>query len=129
MSSEVRMTAERKSLGWLPSVYYYLATVIGLSVLLFGLVGGLRGLVTAALPQISSEVRYSAYEVRSPDGTVKGMTAEDKAAAKADAIERARIGGYADALYGAVAVLVGAPVFLWHLRQARRREHTVVTEP
>jgi len=29
-----------------------------------------------------------------------------------------------------VAVLIGcAPVFLWHLRQARRRERTAVTEP
>ena len=46
----------------------------------------------------------------------------DEDEARADAIDRARLGGYADALYGAVAVVVGAPVFAWHLRQARRRE-------
>jgi ABC-type cobalamin transport system permease subunit len=50
------------------------------------------------------------------------MAPADEAKAKADAIERARLGGYSDALYGAVTVAVGAPVFLWHLRQARRRE-------
>jgi len=117
------VSTDRKTLGWLPSVYYYLGAAIGLILLLFGLVGGLRGLVTAALPQISDEVRYATYEVRSPDGTVKGGTAEQREQARVDAIERARIGGYADALYGAVAVVVGAPVFGWHLRQARRREH------
>jgi hypothetical protein len=100
-------------------VYYYLATAIGLVVLLFGLIGGLRGLVTAAVPQISSDVRYASYPVK-PDGTPAAPT--DEAKARADAIDRARIGGYADALYGAVAVVVAMPVFVWHLRQARRRE-------
>jgi hypothetical protein len=100
-------------------VYYYLATAIGLVVLLVGLIGGLRGLVTAAIPDISSEVRYSTHVVK-PDGTQ--ASPDDEAKLRADAIERARIGGYADALYGAVAVVVGLPVFVWHLRQARRRE-------
>jgi len=100
-------------------VYYYLATAIGLVVLLFGLIGGLRGLVTAAVPQLSNEVRYSTYVIK-PDGTPAepGQEAE----LRKDALDRARIGGYADALYGAVTVAVGLPVFVWHLRQARRRE-------
>ena len=113
------MTNQHKPGWWLPMVYYYLATAIGLVVLLFGLIGGLRGLVTAALPEISSDVRYSTY-IMKPDGTQASQAEEDKL--RADAIERARIGGYADALYGAVAVVVGLPVFVWHLRQARRRE-------
>jgi ABC-type cobalamin transport system permease subunit len=113
------MTNQHKPGWWLPMVYYYLATAIGLVVLLFGLIGGLRGLVTAAIPEISSEVRYSSY-IMKPDGTQASPAEEDKL--RADAIERARIGGYADALYGAVAVVVGLPVFVWHLRQARRRE-------
>ncbi len=109
-------------MGWLPSAYYYLGAAIGLSVLLFGLVGGLRGLVTAALPEISSEIRYMTYEKPIANGTVVPLTPEERERSRADALDRARIGGYADALYGGVAVIVGAPVVLWHLRQARRRE-------
>lgn len=114
------MTKERKSGAWLPAVYYYLATAIGLVILLIGLIGGLRGLVTAALPEISSEVRYSVVYPPTKDGSTPVPAEQEQL--KQDAIHRARIGGYADALNGAVAVLVGTPVFLWHLRQARRRE-------
>jgi hypothetical protein len=113
------MGNQHKPGWWLPMVYYYLATAIGLVVLLFGLIGGLRGLVTAAIPEVSSDVRYSSYVIK-PDGTQASPAEEDKL--HADAIERARIGGYADALYGAVTVVVALPVFAWHLRQARRRE-------
>ena len=113
------MSNQHKPGWWLPMVYYYLATAIGLVVLLVGLIGGLRGLVTAAIPEISSDVRYSSY-IMKPDGTQASQAEEDKL--RADAIERARLGGYADALYGAVTVAVGLPIFVWHLRQARRRE-------
>jgi hypothetical protein len=119
---EIPMTNQRRPGAWLPSVYYYVATAIGLIVMLFGLVGGLRGLVTAALPEISSDVRYAtvAPAPGKPDGT--SLTPQEQQQAHDDAVHRARIGGYADALYGAVSVVVGAPVFWWHLRQARRRE-------
>jgi hypothetical protein len=50
----------------------------------------------------------------------------DEQKARADAIERARLGGYAEALYGSVGVLVGLPIFIWHLRQARRREPELI---
>jgi len=113
------MSNQHKPGWWLPMVYYYLATAIGLVVLLIGLIGGLRGLVTAAVPEVSSEARYSTYVIK-PDGTPATPAQEEEM--RADAIERARIGGYADALYGAVAVVVALPVFWWHLRQARRRE-------
>jgi hypothetical protein len=113
------MTNQHKPGWWLPMVYYYLATAIGLVVLLFGLISGLRGLVTAAVPELSDEARYSSY-VYGPNGTPANKSEETEL--RADAIERARIGGYADALYGAVTVVVALPVFVWHLRQARRRE-------
>jgi ABC-type cobalamin transport system permease subunit len=120
------MTTQHRPGWWLPMVYYYLATAIGLIILLFGLIGGLHGLVNVALPELSSEARYNTYVVK-PDGTP--MVPADEAKAKADAIERARLSGYADALYGAVAVVVGAPVFVWHLRQARRREPELLAAP
>ncbi len=112
------MSNQHKPGWWLPMVYYYLATAIGLVVLLFGLISGLRGLVTAAVPELSNDVRYGSY-VYGPNGTPANKS---EAELRADAIERARVGGYADALYGAVSVVVALPVFVWHLRQARRRE-------
>ncbi len=115
------MASQRRPGGWLPQVYYYLATAIGLAILLVGLIGGLHGLVTAALPQLSSEARYAA-PVTAPDGSKSPATQEERNQARADALERARLGGLADAVYGGVTVLVGLPVFWWHLRQARRRE-------
>jgi hypothetical protein len=113
------MSNQHKPGWWLPMIYYYLATAIGLVVLLFGLISGLRGLVTAAVPELSDEARYTSY-VYGPNGTP--INKSEEAELRADAIERARIGGYADALYGAVTVVVALPVFVWHLRQARRRE-------
>jgi hypothetical protein len=123
-NEEAVMSTQRRSGWWLPMVYYYLATAIGLVILLIGLIGGLRGLVTAALPELSSDVRYASSYVMKPDGTTLSPADEEKA--RADAIDRARLGGYADALYGAVAVVVSLPVFVWHLRQARRREPELV---
>jgi hypothetical protein len=117
------MDTQHRSGRWLPMVYYYLATAIGLVVLLVGLIGGLRGVVNAALPELSSDVRYSSYLIK-PDGTQLSPVDEQKA--RADAIERARLGGYAEALYGSVGVLVGLPIFIWHLRQARRREPELI---
>jgi len=111
---------------WIPLVYYYVATLIGLTILLVGLIGGLQGLVKAAIPQISDEVRFAEQErpVFRDDGRrdQEEESDEERARRKADAIERARIGGLAAGLNGLVAVVVGAPVFAWHLRQARRKE-------
>jgi hypothetical protein len=123
------MASQRRPGSWLPSVYYYVATAIGLIVVLVGLIGGLRGLVTAALPEISSEVRYAATAPvpGKPDGSATA-TPQEAQQAHDDAVHRARIGGYADGLYGAVAVVVGAPVFWWHLRQARRREPELTSQ-
>ncbi|MBW3589793.1 MAG: hypothetical protein KY429_10275 [Actinobacteria bacterium] len=110
---------------WIPLVYYYVATLIGLTILLIGLIGGLQGLVKAAIPQISDEVRFAERErAVFPDDARRDPKESDEEhdRRRADAIERARIGGLAAGLNGMVAVVVGAPVFAWHLRQARRKE-------
>ncbi len=121
------MAAQRRPGFWLPSLYYYLAAAIGLVIALVGVIGGLRGLVTAALPQIASEVRYAGYPgTTGPTGAP--LTPQERDQARADAIAAARVGGYADALYGTVAVIVGTPVFVWHLRQARRREPELLAQ-
>lgn len=108
---------------WLPLVYYYLATIVGLTITLVGVIGGLHGLVQAVLPEAGDEVRFSVVEPRfAPDGREIEFSDVQQEKIRADAIERARIGGYFNALQGLVTAVVGVPVFLWHLRQARRKE-------
>ncbi len=117
------MAEETRKGRWIPLVYYYLATVIGLSIILVGLIGGLQGLVTAALPQISDEVRFADVErAIGPDGRRRELDEREREVRKQEAIEDARLIGYGAALEGLVTAVVGAPVFLWHVRQARRRE-------
>lgn len=106
---------------WLPLVYYYLATVVGLALLLTGVIGGLHGLVTAAFPSTADEFIY--FE---PPFDAKGNpiqeTESEEAEREAEGLERARRSGFAGAINGGITALVGAPVFLWHLIQARRKE-------
>lgn len=115
------MASETRRGKWLPLVYYYLATVIGLAILLFGLIGGLNGLVRAAFPKVSDELIY-----REPPFDERGrplkVSAKETAAFESEAIDRARRRGFSEALDGLVATVVAGPVFFWHLRQARRRE-------
>lgn len=129
------MATESRRGRWLPLVYYYLATVVGLVIMLIGLITGLQGLIDAAFPSLSDDVRYASPEYAPPQpqpGDEKAprepTAAEVQKAkveaekAKEDATERARLGGFAKGLRGLVSVVVGAPVFFWHLRQARRKE-------
>lgn len=116
------MANEPRRGRWLPLVYYYLATIVGLVILLVGLIGGLNGLVQAAFPKASDELAYFDATEYDREGNPIEVTIKEKAEREAEAIERARLAGFAGALRGLVAAIVGAPVFIWHLRQARRRE-------
>lgn len=120
VAGEAGMASERRG-RWLPLVYYYLATVVGLALVLVGTIGGLHGLVTAALPSTSPEVIFSEPRF-DRDGNPVAETAREKAEREAEARDRARLGAFADAIRGGITGLVGAPVFVWHLRQARRKE-------
>jgi hypothetical protein len=105
----------------LPLVYYYLATVVGLALVLAGVIGGLHGLVTAAFPKTADEFIF-AEPPFSPEGDPVKESPSEKAEREAEALERSRQSGYAGAIQGGITALVGAPVFFWHLRQARRKE-------
>ncbi|MFN2610381.1 MAG: hypothetical protein ABR507_05850 [Actinomycetota bacterium] len=113
---------------WIPIAYYYLATVVGLTIVLVGTIGGLQGLISVAVPQVSEDVRFSSPEFPPDQKAVVSTPAQrerfesDRKEARVRAIKDARLGGIGDALRGLVAALVGAPVFFWHLRQARRRD-------
>lgn len=115
---------------WISLLYYYLAAMVGLVITLVGIIGGLQALVGAAFPQLSDEVRFSHQELRSPESAPPLKRGRDRdaptegelAAIRDEAEERARLNGFAGGLRGLIAALVGAPVFLWHIRQARRKE-------
>jgi len=104
------------------AAYYYAAALIGLLMVLAGIVGGLSGLVQAALPQTSEEVLYFDPYNFSPDGKPEPLSPEEEDRRRQQALEDARAIGVADALRGVILAGVGAPVLIWHLRQARRRE-------
>lgn len=116
------MGTERPRGRWLPLVYYYLATIVGLTLLLVGLIGGLSGLVTAAFPETSDPFVYNFGPPFDERGNPKKEARAEKAEREAEQLERAQLGGFADAIRGGVTALVAAPVFFWHLRQARRKE-------
>ncbi len=109
---------------WIPLVYYYLAATVGLAITLVGIVGMLNGAVVAVLPKLSSEVRYlETAPPRDPSGApADNLSAAERERIRDDSIERARLGGIERTVRGGVTALVGAPVFVWHLTQARRRE-------
>ncbi len=115
------MSTEPRRGRWLPLVYYYLATIVGLSFLLAGLIGGLNGLVTAMFPRTADEYIYSEPPFNDSGDPVEESAAE-KEQREAEAFDQARNGGFAAGLRGLITAIVGAPVFFWHLRQARRRE-------
>lgn len=106
--------------GWLPLFYYYLATIVGLGFLLGGLTATLIGLRRAALPELGDQYSYEYYAPAEPDG--KELSKAEKKQQRDDAIEAERRRGWSKAIDGGIFSLVGAPVFFWHLRQARRRE-------
>lgn len=116
------MATEPRRGRWLPLIYYYLATLVGLVITLVGLIGGLQALVQAAFPELSGEVIYSESPRVSPEGKPLKVSRAEERDARDEAIRRSRLQGFAEALRGGIAAAVGAPVFLWHLRQARRKE-------
>lgn len=120
IAGESRTPNERRG-RWLPLVYYYLATLVGLSLLLAGLIGGLHGLVTAAFPSTASEFIYFEPPFDEKGRPVKESNSEESER-EAEALERARRSGFAGAIQGGTTAIVGFPVFFWHLRQARRKE-------
>ncbi len=117
------MAGEPRRGRWITPAYYYLAALVGLAILLVGLIGGLQGLVQAAFPKTSEDVRYASEPTDyGPEGEEVTVSEPERMRRRAVAIDAARLAGLGQALDGLVAGTVGAPVFLWHLKQARRRE-------
>ncbi|HYZ93883.1 MAG TPA: hypothetical protein VFA34_16035 [Actinomycetota bacterium] len=110
-----------RSVRWLPLIYYYLATVIGLVITLTGVIGGVSGLVTAAFPRTGDEYIYSEPPYDDKGNPIKETPVEREERESED-LEISRQSGFAGGIRGGITAGVGAPVFVWHLRQARRKE-------
>jgi hypothetical protein len=83
---------------WVPYAYYYLAALIALAIVLTGVIRAVNATVDGIFfepPQDQAEYYYGNDD-------------------RGDHFE--------DALQGVLSAAVGAPIFLWHLRQARRDE-------
>ena len=110
---------------WSGHVYYYTASLVGLSLVLFGAVGVMRGLLQAAVPTAAPEFRYSQeiYPERlEPPSTSPQPTLSPTERRRQVAVDRIRAEGLFRAVEGLSLAVVGAPVFVWHIRRARRRE-------
>lgn len=107
---------------WLPLVYYYVATLVGLAIVLAGLIGGLNGVVTAAFPKTGDPFLYVEPPFDPETGRPLDESPREEEEREAEALDRARQSGVAGAIRGGTAAIVGFPVFFWHLRQARRKE-------
>lgn len=100
-------TANERRFSWIGYLYFYVAALIGLGFVLVGTTMALTGAAKAALPS----VYY--------DGPCDYCDSE----------EEVRRNGLEDALSGGITNVIGAPVLIWHLRQARRRDLSSVGEP
>lgn len=105
--------AGRPRPSWATFVYYYLAALIGLIVIVTGAVNIAQGLTTAIFPPDTG----LAY-VTGPGGGVDLFPSDPFSRFE----EVDRTDGLRDALEGLLTAAVGVPVFWWHLNEARRRE-------
>jgi hypothetical protein len=86
--------------SWIGSLYFYAAALIGLVFVLVGLTSGLQGAARASLPGVYYDGKCDYCDTKA----------------------QVRDHGIADVVSGFVFTGIGAPVLLWHLRQARRRD-------
>ena len=113
-------------LHWSGFVYYYVAALIGLSFVLFGLVSVYSGLIQSALPRSSPDFEYrrdvNGAEPRNNQTPPPSPSPEQIRNQEDRAAEELRAEGFFQALQGFGATVVGVPVFVWHIRRARKRE-------
>ena len=101
MSDGPEETQARKS-SWVTLLYYYLAALTGLVIVIVGAIMAVNSGVDAIFfekPQPPAEQDFYCYDCPNDRG---------------DALE--------DAVKGALTAAVGFPIFLWHIRNARRKE-------
>jgi hypothetical protein len=102
--------AGRPRPSWATYVYYYLAALVGLFVIVSGAVNIAQGLTTAIFPEdeptFNADLGGSGVDLFS-SGQFETRDTE---------------AGLRDAVGGILTVAVGVPVFWWHLNEARRRE-------
>lgn len=102
MSDSSDATPTRKS-SWVTLLYYYLAALTGLVIVIVG-----------AIMAVNSGVDAIFFEPPEQSSTEQDFYCYDCPNDRGDALE--------DALKGALTAGVGFPIFLWHIRNARRKE-------
>jgi len=101
-------TGPRRS--WVVPLYFYLAALIGLGLLIGGTTTALFGLKNVLVPELS--VSSYAYDP-GPGGDAR------RADARRAAVDDRRREGADQLVNGAILAGVGLPTLLWHLRRAR----------
>jgi hypothetical protein len=102
MSDSPEANQARKS-SWVTLLYYYLAALTGLVIVIVG-----------AIMAVNSGVDAIFFEPPAQPSAEQNVYCYDCPNDRGDALE--------DALKGALTAAVGFPIFLWHIRNARRKE-------
>lgn len=111
--------------SWIGTAYYYIASLIGLAMIIAGTVGMLQSGLDALFPRASSDYQWrSVPEPIFVDGrdTPATPSPAEKRARQQEAVDQIRAESTRDAVGSGIIAAVGAPVFLWHIRRARARE-------
>lgn len=103
--------------SWVTLLYYYVAALIGLIIVIVGILIALHALL----------------DVIFFEDPLEGLTSDSSTVTSGDTVQFAELPGPFSPsrgdkakliLRGLVTAAVGAPVFWWHLREARRSERS-----
>lgn len=101
-------------------LYFYLAALVGLGLVIAGTTIGLFGVKDLAFPRLSlSSYSYESNLRRDAQGNIVASEQERQAARQRAIDDRRREGGD-NVVDGVILAAVGLPTLVWHLRGARR---------
>lgn len=122
---------------WIAILYFYVAALIGLVFVLAGAAIALNGLAKTAFPATFTTGYDDTYlptpvtaqpemPMVSGRGFGQGTYRTDNSALRhRQEVRRTRREGERSILSGLIAVIIGTPVLIWHLRQARQEPQQV----
>lgn len=118
---DTRTTSEAtQRRNWVVLLYFYVAALVGLGLVITGTTIALFGAKTVALPELGlSSYTFESSLPRDDRGTVAASETE-RQAARDNAIRERRSEGANDLINGTILLVVGLPIMIWHLRRGRR---------
>lgn len=109
---------------WVAQLYYYVAALVGLILVVFGSIMFAMGLKQAAFPDLGFQsYACSDYDL---DEVGERCTPSQKEEQQDQELDNRREDGVSQAIDGLLVAGIGAPILYWHLRQTRRSSEPAV---